>query len=154
MRKIKLLICLLAIFFSGTLLAQQAAQTDIPVAVTSAFTTKFPDASETKWKKNKSGKYEADFRLAGKKAEAKFTADGKWDSTKKRVEASQLPAAASSYVQQNYASHTIDQVEWKEEADASKNEYEVKLKKDQAETELVFDGAGKFVKKKDKEKKI
>ncbi len=140
------------LLFSSNLLAQQAAETNVPAAIASAFSTKFPDAADTKWKKNKSGKYEADFRLAGKKAEAKFTADGKWDSTKKRIEASELPQPVTAYLEKNYASHKIDQVEWKEEADANKNEYEVKLKKDKAETELVFNGEGKFLKKKDKDK--
>jgi hypothetical protein len=44
-------------------------------------------------------------------------------------------------------------VKWQEEADAAKNRYEVKVKKDKADLELVFDEKGKFLKKKEKDKK-
>jgi hypothetical protein len=122
----------------------------VPAAVTSGFKTKFPDAADVTWKKNKSGKYEADFKMAGKKAEAKFLADGKWDSSERRVDVAQLPAPAGDYIKKNFAAYEIDWVEWQEEADAAKNRYEVKVKKDKADVQLVFDGQGKFVKKKDK----
>jgi hypothetical protein len=137
----------------GQLPAQDLAAKDVPAAVTAGFKTKFPDVADVKWKKNKSGKYEADFKLSGKKAEAKFLADGKWDSSQRRVEADQLPGPAAEYVKKNYASYKIDWVQWQEESDAAKNRYEVKLKKDNSEAELVFDEKGKFLKKKDKDKK-
>ena len=135
---------------SQSLQAQDLAPTDVPQAISSSFSTKYPDATEVKWKKNKSGKYEADFRQNGKKAEAKFMADGTWDSADKRIDAKDLPEQASAYLKKNYASHKIDQIEWKEDKDASKNVYEVKLKKDKSETELVFTADGKFLKKKEK----
>jgi hypothetical protein len=135
-----------------TLQAQELSTADVPQAITASFSTKYPDATEVKWKKNKSGKYEADFRQNGKKAEAKFMADGTWDSADKRIDAKDLPEEASSYLKKNYASHKIDQIEWKEDKDASKNVYEVKVKKDKSEIELVFSAEGKFLKKKDKDK--
>src|SRR3712207_1815009 len=106
--------------------AQDLTQKDVPAAVATTFSSKFPDAADVKWKKNKSGKYEADFKLAGKKAEAKFTADGNWDSTEKRIDAKDLPAAATTYLKENYGEYKVDAVEWKEDIDASKNVYEVK----------------------------
>jgi len=148
--KIGLLLILLGI--SQALFAQDLAEKDVPAPIVSTFKSKFPDAAETKWKKNKSGKYEADFRLSGKKAEAKFMADGTWDSSEKRLEASALPASVSEYLKKNYASYKIDHVNFKEESTPSKNTYEVKLKKDKADTELTFDANGKFLKKKDKDK--
>jgi hypothetical protein len=139
--------------WSHFLIAQDLVDTDVPAAIVSAYKAKFPQAAEAKWKKNKSGKYEVDFKLAGKKAEAKFMADGTWDSTERRLEASALPAMISDYIKKNYASHKIDHITLKEESTASKNTYEVKLKKDKAETELTFDADGKFLKKKDKQDK-
>lgn len=144
-----LFVCCLLVL-GGNAWAQQIAQKDVPAAISTSFNARYPDAAEVKWKKNKSGKYEADFRQDGKKAEAKFTADGTWDSADKRIDAKDLPEAATSYLKKNYASHKIDQIEWKEDKDASKNVYEVKLKKDKSETELVFSAEGKFLKKKDK----
>ncbi|MBD0255538.1 MAG: PepSY-like domain-containing protein [Cytophagales bacterium] len=152
MRKI-LLSLVTALLQATQLQAQDLAAKDVPAAVTSGFKTKFPDAADVKWKKNKSGKYEADFRLSGKKAEAKFLADGKWDSSERRVDAAQLPAPAGDYIKKNYAAYEIDWVKWQEEADAAKNRYEVKIKKDKADVELVFDDKGKFLKKKEKDKK-
>lgn len=142
--------CLLLV--TGSVWAQDIAPKDVPEAITASFSAKYPDATEVKWKKNKSGKFEADFRQSGKKAEAKFMADGTWDSADKRIDAKDLPETVSSYLQKNYASHKIDQIEWKEDRDASKNVYEVKLKKDKSEIELVFNADGKFLKKKDNKK--
>jgi hypothetical protein len=150
----KQLIVFLIIFsISHILIAQDMAETEVPAAVISTYKTKFPQAAEAKWKKNKSGKYEVDFKLSGKKAEAKFMADGTFDSSEKRLEASALPAVISDYLNKNYATHKVDHITLKEESTASKNSYEVKLKKDKAQTELTFDADGKFIKKKDKEDK-
>ena len=132
--------------------AQDLAANDVPQAITASFSSKYPDATDIKWKKNKSGKYEADFKQNGKKAEAKFTADGTWDSADKRMEEKDLPEPVTSYLQKNYASYKIDQIEWKEDRDASKNIYEVKVKKDKAESELIFNAEGKFLKKNEKKK--
>ena len=150
----KVFIFLVILLLLGTQLpAQDLAAKDVPAPVASGLKTKFPDAADVKWKKNKSGKYEADFKLSGKKAEAKFLADGKWDSSERRVDAAQLPAPAGDYIKKNYAAYEIDWVKWQEEADAAKNRYEVKVKKDKADVELVFDEKGKFLKKKEKDKK-
>ncbi len=150
----KTILSLLAVLLLGTgLPAQDLAAKDVPAAVTAGLKTKFPDAADVKWKKNKSGKYEADFKLSGKKAEAKFLADGKWDSSERRVDVAQLPAPAGEYIKKNYAAYEIDWVKWQEEADAARNRYEVKVKRDKADAELVFDEKGKFLKKKEKDKK-
>ena len=150
----KIILSLFAVLLLATQLpAQELAAKDVPVAVVSSLKAKFPDAGDVKWKKNKSGKYEADFKLSGKKAEAKFLADGKWDASERRVDASQLPAAASDYLKKNFAAYEIDWVKWQEDVDAAKNRYEVQVKKGKAETELVFDEKGKFLKKKEKAKK-
>ena len=150
----KTLLSLLAVLLLCTgLPAQDLAAKDVPAAVTAGLKTKFPDAADVKWKKNKSGKYEADFKLSGKKAEAKFLADGKWDSSERRVDVAQLPAPAGDYIKKNYAAYQVDWVKWQEDADAAKNRYEVKVQRDKADAELVFDEKGKFLKKKEKDKK-
>ncbi len=149
MRKMILILLVLTVAASS-MFAQDMAEKDVPVAVVSAFKDKFPDAASPEWKKNKSGKYEVKFKKEGQKAEAKFMADGKWDSSETRLEASALPNSASDYLKKNYGAYKIDQVKWEEDNDASKNKYEVKLKKEKSEIELVFDGEGKFLKKKDK----
>lgn len=134
--------------------AQNLEEKAIPAPVITAFKARFPDAAEAKWEKTKKDKYEAKFKQTGKKAKAKFTSDGKWDSSELTKSEGDLPTAAADYLKKNYAGRAIDKVEWKEAA-AGKQEFEVKLKKDNAgkETELTFDGAGKFLKEKKKEKK-
>lgn len=147
----KILFSLVAALLLDTgLPAQDLAAKDVPAAVASGLKTRFPDAADVTWKKTKSGKYEADFKLSGTKAEAKFLADGKWDSSERRVDEAQLPAPAGDYIRKNYAAYQVDWVKWQEDADAAKNRYEVKVKKDKADLELVFDEKGKFLKKKDK----
>jgi uncharacterized protein (DUF2249 family) len=134
--------------------AQNLEEKAVPAPVITAFKARFPGAAETKWEKTNSGKYEVKFKQTGKKAKAKFTPDGQWDSSELTKSASDLPAVAADYLKKNYAGREIDKVEWKEEA-AGKQEFEVKLKKDNAgkETELTFDSGGKFLKEKKKEKK-
>jgi hypothetical protein len=146
--------CLVALAFSGLqsgAMAQDMEEKAIPAPVMTAFKSRFPNAAESKWKKTKTGKYEAKFKQAGQKAEAKFMSDGKWDSAEITKTPNDLPATAAEYLKKNYANQAIDKVEWKEEA-AGKQEYEVKLKKDNngKQTELTFDGAGKFIKEKKK----
>jgi hypothetical protein len=93
MKKIVLILLLFAVEITN-LYAQEVPEKEIPDAVVSTFKSKFPDASNAEWKKNKSGKYEVKFKMEGKKAEAKFRNDGKWDSSEMRLEASALPGSA------------------------------------------------------------
>lgn len=51
----------------------------VPGAVVSAFKTKYPTASDTKWiteKKENKTLYEAQFKSSGKEIEAEFNEDG------------------------------------------------------------------------------
>jgi hypothetical protein len=48
---------------------------DVPEPAKTAFHKKYPQAQEVEWE-NKHDKYEAKFKLEGKKVEAEFSADG------------------------------------------------------------------------------
>jgi hypothetical protein len=152
MKKSMFLFFVMVLFAVPVVWAQDLAEKDVPTTVMEAFKKKFPSTTEAKWKKNKSGKLEVDFKLAGKKAEAKFSPDGKWVSSKQRVEKGQLPAKANEYVKKSYAGYEIDKVVLQEESKDNKKEYDVELKKGNAKEELEFDGEGNFVKKKEKDK--
>jgi hypothetical protein len=57
------------------------AAADVPSAVMTAFNTKYPNAANVEWEKEKEkGKimYEAEFQFNGKKTEAEFSEDGKF----------------------------------------------------------------------------
>jgi hypothetical protein len=57
----------------------EIASSDVPQSVISAFTSKYPGASDTEWEVEKlDGKlhYEAEFKIDGKKKEAYFRPDG------------------------------------------------------------------------------
>lgn len=68
-----------AAFFSSCSDSHKVAASDVPQAVTSAFNAKYPDATGTEWKTEKSdGKevYEAAFKSGGKEIEAEFFDNG------------------------------------------------------------------------------
>ena len=81
MKKTFLLLAILAscFFISCTENEKTVAEADVPAAVKTAFTAKYPGATVEKWEsEEKDGKkvYGADFKLDGKEKEAEFDADG------------------------------------------------------------------------------
>lgn len=75
---------IIACIFSVTLLSScndggKISSSEVPQAVVAAFNTKYPDATATEWKTEKSdGKlvYEASFKSGGKEIEAEFYENG------------------------------------------------------------------------------
>ncbi|MDJ1481841.1 PepSY-like domain-containing protein [Cytophagaceae bacterium YF14B1] len=151
----KTIFLLLFTLFAGITItnAQDLTEKDVPSPVMTAFKQKYPSATDTKWKKTKNGKLEADFKVSDKKAEAKFSPEGVWLESKQRIGKAQVPAKIIDYVKKNYAGYEIDKTEFQEESKDNKKEYEVVIKKDQIKEELKFDAQGNFVKKKDKKDK-
>jgi hypothetical protein len=65
---------------------------DIPAAVTSAMKEKYPNATEVSWE-DKVNYFQAKFLDEGKRQEARFKKDGKWEVTEKVLLFEELPSA-------------------------------------------------------------
>lgn len=78
MKKNRLIIPVL-LLFAGCATEFKVISDDVPVAVSSAFKTKYPNVSNPEWAVEKEGGrlvYEAEFKLDGKRKEAEFKPDG------------------------------------------------------------------------------
>lgn len=87
--KKSLAILLLGLIAAVTSFAQLR---NVPAAVTEAFKTKYPAASEVSWKDNLTN-FEADFSDNGVPASAKFNSKGSWLETSRQLNYDQLSAA-------------------------------------------------------------
>jgi hypothetical protein len=79
MKKYFLLLAIMASCFFISCKEKEVAEADVPAAVKTAFTTKYPGAAVEKWEsETKDGKkiYGADFKMDGKEKEAEFDSVG------------------------------------------------------------------------------
>jgi hypothetical protein len=80
MKKIHVLIVAIAVIALSSCATEfKIISDDVPVAVSSAFKTKYPSVSNPEWEVEKEeGRliYEAEFKLDGKRKEAEFKPDG------------------------------------------------------------------------------
>jgi hypothetical protein len=90
--RVALLLSVFLSFAANDLLAQIR---DIPAAVTTAFKTKYPDARDVSWD-DKVTSFQANFKTDDGTYEARFTKDGIWKETERRIELAQLPDAVKN----------------------------------------------------------
>ena len=133
---------LMPLLFACTL-AQ--AQTKAPVAATTTFSKKFPDARHVKWGKGNAREYEAEFELKGRKMSANFDLQGNWKETETEIDVVDLPVAVAKSIAAKYPGAVISAADRTEKADG-KIIYgaDIKMKGGKMEVELY--GDGRFVK--------
>ena len=130
------------LFVTNHSFAQKLKNTDVPKAVQSALTQKYPDAANVTWEKEK-GNYEANW--GGKSKEDNsvvFTPEGKFVEIVKAIPVTDLPGAIALYVKKNYSGAKITEA-GKVIGANGKTMYEAEVKG----KDLIFDEAGKFIKK-------
>ena len=117
-------------------------QVKVPDAVKTAFTNKFPGASEVKWEKENKNELEANFKMNSTDVSANFKLDGSWVETETTIPASELPSAVTSAVNAKYPGASFFRTE-KIEKPGGKILYEVniKVKGKKKELELNPDGS-------------
>jgi hypothetical protein len=110
-----------------------------PVAVKESFTKNFPGITVKSWDKE-DNKYEANFIKDGKTMSATFDTNGTLEETETDIAVKELPAAITSYVQNNYKDAHITEAAMITKPNGEKlYEAEVKGK------DLLFDMQGKFL---------
>jgi hypothetical protein len=141
------------------------ALADVPVVITTTFTTQYPNATNviwspydrielpidwemTGWPALDTNDYVVEFDMNGQKYYAWYDASGKWiGSSSMLANHGNLPAPVRDLLLQKYNGYTIEKVE--QEFDAAGTRYEIKLKKsDEDKVKLHVNEQGVVLKEK------
>jgi len=115
---------------------------NVPAAVTKAFNSKYPSATDVKWGKESAKEYEAEFKLNGNSVSANFGADGAWVETETAIKTADLPAAVVAAISKNYPGAVITTAEKLEEpGDKLLYETVIKVKGKKKTLEMKADGS-------------
>ena len=79
----------------------------VPSAVKTAFSTKYPNATNVVWGKENAKEYEAEFKMNGNAVSANFGMNGSWVETESVIPVADLPAAVSAAVMKKYPGAVI-----------------------------------------------
>ena len=121
-------------------MAQKLKSIQVPAAVKASFKTTYPGVKTVTWEKEK-GDFEAGFKKGSNKMSAVFKTDGTQLESELGIKAAGLPVSIITYVKQNYKGSAI-----KEAAKITKANGEVNYEAEVNGKDLIFDGAGKFLK--------
>ena len=133
----------------GMVSCSEEASSETPTKVEDAFNTKFPNAKSVEWEKENDTEWEAEFKLDGVDYSANFSNEGVWKETEHGIKIKELPEAVQSTLSSEFSEYKIEEAETVETPDFSG--YEVEIEKGEESMEIVFDEAGKVIKKKIKE---
>lgn len=140
MKKLSFLaILLFAIVFSSC-----GQKKEVPQNVKSAFEKKFTNASSVKWDQEKTGEWEAEFKMNGKEYSANFDEQGKWLETEYEIKETQIPAAVKNTISKDFAGYKLKESEISETAKGKA--YEFELVKDKEKVEVAIAEDGKIIK--------
>lgn len=141
MKKILFASLLLASTMTGSAVAQDLKEKDVPDVVKSAFTKKYPDAKKVSWEKEK-GNFEANWGgKSGEDNSAVFTPAANFVEIVIAIPINQLPASVVTYVNKNYHRTKITEAGKVTNA-AGTHMYEAEING----KDLIFDEHGGFIK--------
>ena len=133
----KIFILITTLFCVINLKAEDKKTSNIPAAVTAAFSKEYAAAPKVKWEKER-GSYEASFTMDGKKMSAVYAAKGNKEETETSIAIIKLPEAARKYAE---AKGKI-----KDAAEIVKADGIVIYEAQVNGKDLIFDRTGKFIK--------
>ena len=117
----------------------------VPAPVKQAFATKFPAATDAKYKINKKC-YEVTFKDKGIGTSANFNTTGKWLKTATAITESDLPKEVTSAIAKDFAGFKISEVSKVETSDKPLF-YKMDLKKDKEGYKTQFSPKGDVLKR-------
>lgn len=113
------------------------AQSKTPNAVTTAFSQKFPNATNVKWDKENTHEYEASFEWKGEKYSANFSDTGEWMETESISAFNLLPDKVQTTFNSSHKGATIKAVA-KIETSKGVIKYEIEIKQGIKTLELFY----------------
>lgn len=125
--------------------ATSFAQSKTPMAVTTAFNQKFPNASKVKWDKENAHEYEASFEWKGENFSANFSDTGEWLETESPISKNQLPDKVQSAFNSAHKRAKVKAVA-KIETSKGITKFEVEFKQGIKTVELFYSTDGKEIK--------
>jgi len=138
--KKKVLFAVIALGAAINLNAQDIKSKDVPTAVKTALSAKYPEAKKVSWEKEK-GNFEANWGgKSGEDNSVTFTTSGQFIEIVKAIKISDLPKSVVPYVAANYKGAKIKEAGKITDA-AGKTMYEAEIKG----KDLLFDIQGKFL---------
>lgn len=114
------------------------AQSNTPIAVTSAFNKKFPNAINVKWDKENAHEYEATFEWQGVNYSANFSDTGDWLETESSFSFDLLPVNVKTAFASKHKGATIKAVA-KIETSKGETRFEVEFKHGFKTVEILYD---------------
>lgn len=128
MKKIFFVIPSFILFLSAQLFAQNSKEIKVPEAVRSACKSKYPDAKQVTWEKEK-GNYEANWGgKSGEENSVQFTPEGQFIEIVRAQSVSSLPKVILNYVHQHYKKEKIKEAGKVTDAQGNVS-YEVEINK-------------------------
>lgn len=119
---------------------------NVPQKVQTAFSQKFPQATNVKWDKENATEWEAEFTMDGTAYSANFDKEGHWKETEYKMKESTLPAAVKATLESKFAGYDVEGAEVSETPDGTV--YELKLENDDTDMEVAINNKGEIIKKK------
>ena len=138
--------------FAAGLSAQKLKDSDIPAAVKSAFTKKFPQAKSVKWSKESATEFEAEFKNGSMEQAANFDAAGNWVVTETEIKSSALPANVAKAISTDFPGYKIEEAE-KVEKPGQAQFFEVQAEKGKKAFNVQVSSDGKILKKEEEKEK-
>lgn len=136
------LVSLILAVFGFSACGQKA---NVPAKVKTAFSQKFPQATNVNWDKESATEWEAEFKMDGNKYSANFDQDGHWKETEYLIHKSELPATVKTTLKNKFAGYDVEKAEVSE-TPAGKV-FEMKIENDETDMEVAINANGKVVKK-------
>jgi len=121
--------------------SQKINERDLPGPVKTAFSNKFPTATDVKWEKENKKEFEANFKMNNTDVSANFSLDGSWVETETTIPANELPAAVTSAVNTKYPGAVYGRTERIEKPGKTLYEVNITVKGKKKELELNPDGS-------------
>jgi len=140
-KPILILAAILMISFS----ASGQSGKDIPAQVKSAFSQKFPKATNVKWGRESDKEWEAEFQNDGISYSANFDNAGNWMETEYKISQNEIPAPVKATLDKEASGSKIKVSEVSETKEGKV--YEFVIGKGEEKAELVIDNAGKVIRK-------
>lgn len=129
----------LTLSLMGTLIAQDIPASQVPTAVTGAFSQAYATATDVDWEKEKNN-FEVEFEINDVDHKALYTPEGKLLMVKRDMRETDLPSAITQKIAADYARLSIDDVD--EVTAEGKTYYQVELDGFLRDRKLVFNENG------------
>lgn len=124
------------LLYTGLLFGQDISAADVPSVVRNSFNKAFPKSYHIEWEQKGEG-YNAEFDIDWRDHEVWISNTGAVLKHKKELKSSELPAAVTAQIKQNYGIYRIDDVD---QYEVNKRfYYKVELKKHDVERKVIFD---------------